>query len=285
VPRLVGAFAAVPAPRGAARRELILLVSVVVVVTRLASGPLLWLAGMLALFAAAFGAIEALGAEADSTEPGVPVESLILPGVAAVAAVGALQLVPVGIVLVPAWVGTLFLLWATLEVERRILVHPDGPTADDRAALLSLLLLIGFLGFAGIAAAIPGAFVDPGAAVPVTSATELSLGSVILLAAGDGLVAGLLGYRLAALRAPTLAQVLAAALTYAALIAIAAAGLRALAIPRLVGPALLVLILYLRSAYRGGPRGNRRDPRWLIEVAALVLLGIIVVTVNLLTRT
>ena len=98
-------------------------------------------------------------------------------------------------------------------------------------------------------------------------------------------MAGLLGYRLAAMRAPTLPEAAAAAASYAAVIAIVAAALRVVQLQRLLGPALLVLVLYLWSAFRGGPRGSRRDPWWVVEIAALALLGAIVIAWNLVIRT
>jgi len=70
----------------------------------------------------------------------------------------------------------------------------------------------------------------------------------------------------------------------AAVIAIAAAALRAMALPRLLGPALLTLVLYLWSAYRGVPRGTRRDPRWIWEVLLLAALGLVVVLWNLVAQ-
>ncbi len=269
------------------QRELILVVAILVIASRLAAGPFLWIAAALALGAASFGALEVLGAETDPADPGVPIESLILPGASAVAAIGALQLVPVGLLLIPAFAGSAALTWGCLTIERRVLLRPDGPSPDDRAGLLSLLLLIAFMGFTGIAAAIPGAFVDPGATTGVGSGggtAPLSLVSLAVLAAGDAAFAGLLGYRLAALRAPTFPQAVGAALSYAVIIAIAAAALRAMAIPRLVGPALLVLVLYLWGAYRAAPRGDSRDRRWVVEMVLLASLGAFVVVLNLMVK-
>jgi hypothetical protein len=53
-------------------------------------------------------------------------------------------------------------------------------------------------------------------------------------------------------------------------------------LPRLLGPALLTLVLYLWSAYRGVPRTARRDARWIWEVILLAALGLVVVAWNLL---
>jgi hypothetical protein len=67
-------------------------------------------------------------------------------------------------------------------------------------------------------------------------------------------------------------------------VAIAAAGIRAMAIPRLLGPALLTLVLYLWSAYRGGPRTGRADARWVWELLLLLGLGVVVIAWNLLEQ-
>jgi hypothetical protein len=171
-----------------------------------------------------------------------------------------------------------------IAIERRILVRPSGPTASDRTALLGLVVILAFVTFAGIAAAIPGALAEPPPTGVETPVAGLALGGLALLAALDGLLAGILGYRMAALQGPTLRGALAAALSYAAVIAIAAAALRAMSLPRLLGPALLTLVLYLWSAYRGVPRGTRRDARWAWEMLLLAALGALVVLWNLVAQ-
>jgi hypothetical protein len=55
-------------------------------------------------------------------------------------------------------------------------------------------------------------------------------------------------------------------------------------LPRLLGPALLTLVLYLWSAYRGVPRSARRDARWIWEVLLLAALGAFVIAWNLLAQ-
>jgi hypothetical protein len=173
---------------------------------------------------------------------------------------------------------------AGVKIERRILSRPSGPTAADRTALLSVVVVLAGLSFSGIAAAIPGALVEPAPVGLEAPPPGLPLEGLALLAALDGLVAGILGYRLAALQVSTVRGALAAALSYAAVIAIAAAALRAMGLPRLLGPALLTLVLYLWSAYRSVPSGTRRDVRWIWEVLLLVALGALVVAWNLLAQ-
>ena len=62
------------------------------------------------------------------------------------------------------------------------------------------------------------------------------------------------------------------------------AAFRAIALPRLVGPALLTLLFYLWSAYSRHPRRLRDDRRHLAEVGVLAALGLAVVAWNLLLR-
>jgi hypothetical protein len=264
-------------------KELFTLTVVLVGLSRLAEGPALWATAVLALAGHVLATLEVLGAEAAADDDGVPVEALLLPGVTAVAAIGALRLIPVGLLLVPGLFAAGCLVLAAVALERMILGRANGATADDRAALLSLALLVAFVAFSGIAAAIPGALVEPGGGAAATR-PALPLEGMALLAVADGLLAGLLGYRLAALRAPNLRGAALAALSYAVVVAIAAAGLRAMAIPRLLGPALLTLVLYLWSAYRGGPRPGRADARWAWELLLLLGLGAVVIAWNLLAQ-
>jgi hypothetical protein len=82
----------------------------------------------------------------------------------------------------------------------------------------------------------------------------------------------------------TVPDALWSAATYAAAIAIGAAGLRAMEIPRLVGPALLTLAFYLWDAFTGTAPARRRDPRWIGRLILLVGLGLVVAAWNLLLR-
>ena len=265
--------------------ELVALAVALAAVGRLADGPALWVAAFLAGIGLAFGAIEVLGAAEPPegvADLGVPVEASLLAGVAGIAGVTAIHLVPVGLFLVPGLVAVGALVAASIDVERRILARRSGPTAADRTALLSLVVVLAFLAFTGIAAAIPGALVEPPPIGLERPPPGLPLEGLALLAALDGIVAGALGYRLAAFRATTVRTALEIALSYAAVVAIAAAAIRAMSLPRLLGPALLTLVLYLWSAYRGAPRGGRRDVRWIWEMLLLVALAALVVAWNLL---
>jgi len=265
----------------AARRDLTLIVVVIVGLARLLDGPLTWLVAGLLLAATLLGALQVLGqVEGPAAEHGVPIESLILPAVAAIGCRGASDLVPIGIWLVPALAATAFLVDRTLRLEERIAASDGDLTEDYRSEVLVATLLVAFVGFTGAGSLVPGGLAG-GFGQPVP---PLALQDLALLAAADALVAGLLGYRAAALRVTTLRDALWSAATYAIAIAIGAAALRAMAIPRLIGPALLTLAFYLWDAFHGAAPARRRDPRWIWQTGLLVALGVLVIGWNLLVR-
>jgi hypothetical protein len=261
-----------------ARQDLALVAVTAVGLSRLLDPPPLWLVAAALLGAMLFGTLQVLHDEAGPVQAwfGVPIESLILPSVAAVACLGAIRLIPFGLWLAPALGITWLIVGRALALEDRINRAPAGLTSEDRAALLLTLLLVAFLGFTGVAAMVPGALSGSGA--------PLDEGNLLVLAAGDALVAGLLGYRAAALRVNNVRDALWSAATYAAAIAIAAAALRAMEIVRFVGPALLTLVLYLWDAFIGTTPTRRRNLRWVGQFGLLAGLGLIVAAWNLLLR-
>lgn len=265
----------------AARRDLALLVVAIVGLARLLDGPLAWVVAGLLLAATMLASLEILGRlDGPGTEGGVPIESLILPSVAAIGCLGAIDLVPVGILLVPALAATAFLVDRALILEERILVSERGLTPEDRSAVLVATLLIGFVAFVGAGTQAPGGLVG-GAGSPTV---PLSGADLAVIALADAVVAGLLGYRAAALRVVTFRDALWSAATYGLAIAIGAAALRAMAIPRLIGPALLTLAFYLWDAFHGTAPSRRRDPQWIWQTLVLALIGVLVVGWNLLIR-
>jgi len=261
-----------------AGRDLALVAVTVVGLSRLLEPPLIWLVAGALLGAMLLGTLQVLHDEAAPVQVwfGVPVESVILPSVAAVACLGAIRLVPFGLWLAPALGVTWLIVGRTLALEGRINRGPAGLSADDRSALLVTLLLVAFLAFTGVAGMVPGGLVQTGGALPESN--------LLVLAAGDALVAGLLGYRAASLRVTRARDALWSALTYAAAIAIGAAALRATQIPGLVGPALLTLAFYLWDAFIGSTSASRRDLRWVGQIGLLAGLGLIVAVWNLLLR-
>jgi len=259
--------------RGASR-ELVLAAAAAILVARFVDGPIAWVVGGCLLVAIAFGSLQVLGAvESPAASMGVPVESLVMPSVASFAVFGAIRLVPIGLLLVPALLVGAWIIARVLATEARILAAPTGASGADRTAILVWALVIGFLAFTGSAALIPGALPEPGTvAGPPPTGPELAG-----LAAADALVAFLLGYRAAALRSSNVRDVAWFGLTSAIVVAIAAVGLRAMEIPRLLGPALLVLVFFLWDAVHGTPPSKRRDPRRVWETVLLVILGLLVV--------
>jgi hypothetical protein len=265
----------------AAHRDLALVAVTLVALSRLVEPPLVWLVAAVLLAAILLGALQVLADEASPAEAaaGVAVEALILPAVAAVACLGAIRLVPFGLWLAPALAVTWLLVRRTLALEARIHHARTGLSADDRTAVLVTILLIAFIGFTGVAATVPGGLVQPqGGSGPLPET------NLLILAAGDGIIAGLLGYRAVALRIGNLVDALWSAATYLAAIAIAAAALRAMEIPRLIGPALLTLAFYLWDALAGTQPARRRELRWIWQTGLLAALGVVVTAWNLLLR-
>jgi len=267
--------------RGASR-ELIVAAVALILVSRFVSGPIVWVIGGLLLVGIALGTLQVLGeSQAPAAAAGVPVESLIMPAAASFAVFGAFSLIPIGILLAPALLAGAWLIARVLATEARILGSATGPSGADRTAILVAALVVAFLGFTGVAALVPGGLPEPGAVLsPPLTGPELAS-----LAAADALLAFLLGYRAAALRSSNLRDVAWFALTSAVVVAIAAAALRAMEIPRLLGPALLVLVFFLWDAVHGTPPARRRDPRRIWETILLLILGIVVVAWSVRLRT
>ena len=205
-------------------RDLAIAVGVVVAVSRFAPDAFVWPIAAVLLAGVFLGALQIV-AEADpaSAGAGVPVESLILPGGAALAALGAIRLVPVGAVLLPACFLAGGLVGLALVTELRLARASGPPSSTDRTAVLIQVLLIGFLGFAGVATLVPGGLPDPGGNGAPFGPNALA---VIAQAIGDGVIAFLLAYRTAALRTSNLRDVAWFGLTGAAVVAIAAVALR-----------------------------------------------------------
>ncbi|HEX7949889.1 MAG TPA: hypothetical protein VF494_06045 [Candidatus Limnocylindrales bacterium] len=266
---------------GAGQRDLALVAVTIVGLSRLVEPPLVWLVAGLLLAAVVLGTLQVLADEPGPPEVGgVAIESLILPAVAAVACVGAIRLVPFGLGLAPALAAAWLLVRRSLALEGRIHRTASGLTADDQTAVLVTILLVSFIGFSGVAAMVPGGLIGPPDGRGFLPETNL-----LVLAIGDGIVAGLLGYRAVALRVSRLSDALWSAGTYALAIAIGAAALRAMEIPRLIGPALLTLAVYLWDALTGATPARRRELRWLWQIGLLAALGVVVTAWNLMLRT
>lgn len=261
-----------------ARRELVLVAVLLVALGRLVERPDAFLVAGLMPIVILVAGIGILGA---NETPVRPFEALLLPAVLTGGAAAAIQLVPTGLGLVPFLVGFGFLLDRILVLEMRLLVQPGGSTDADRARVLLAAVVAAFVAFTGIATLVPGGLAEPGGAAAGTVLTETWL---VVLAVDDALVALLLGYRVATFRYGTATDAARSALTYAIVIAIAAGAIRAIDLPRLVGPAALTLVLYLWDALHGTAPARRREPRFLWETTLLVALAVVVVAWNLRLR-
>jgi hypothetical protein len=221
------------------------------------------------------GALQVV-AEADPAahSTGVPVESLILPVGASLAVLGAIRLVDIGLALLPAFVLAGGLVGLALLTELRLARASGPPSSSDRTAVLLQILVVGFLGFSGVAALVPGGLPVPGAIGQDLAPDALSIAAQ---AGADALIAFLLAYRTAALRSSNLRDVAWFGLTGAAVVAIAAVALRSIEIPRILGPALLVLVFFLWDAIHSGGPVRRRDPWRAWETALLAVLAIAII--------
>jgi hypothetical protein len=134
------------------------------------------------------------------------------------------------------------------------------------------------------------AFVAVGGLVPGGLALDrepLSTNHLVEFAALNGLIAGLVGYRLASLSTPhrfdRIVRVVAFG-QYAVPVAVAAVALRSLALPRLYSPALLALTVYIVTGLRESPEPANENRRLLEELALLGIAALAVIAWGLLAR-
>jgi hypothetical protein len=265
-------------------RELVIVVTLLVGISRLVEPPGLWLVAGLLLLTTAVWALQLLAAiDPAGATNGVPIESLLVPAATAFAAATAIRLVPVGLWLVPGLVVAALLLRRTLTTEAGLLAAPRRPGPEVRLAVLGGALVVAFFGFLGVAAAVPGGLPEPGESL--ISAATLPLDGLAAMALADGFLAALLGYRAAALRSNRLRDVAWAALSCGLVVAISAAAFRAMALPRLLGPALLVIVLYLWDAAHAAARPERRDARRIWEAVLLAAAAVVAIAWSLNLRT
>jgi hypothetical protein len=242
-------------------------------------GAAFWAGALLVSAATAYGAFALM---ADLDPRGVPVESLATPAAAAFATVGLAHLAGAALVALPVLAAGGALVALTLLLEMRLLGPADSADPHRQQQLLVLTVLLAFLCFTSVAGAVHGGL----AGEPGTAGSSLGVqeGSLLVLAVADGLVAFVLGYRLAALRSPSIREVSRAAGTFGVVVAASAALIRAIALPRLLGPAVLAAVFYLWSAYRSASGLERRSAAWLWEYLALAGAAALAVAWNLLLR-
>jgi len=260
-----------------ARRELVLIAVVLVAMGRLVpSGGAFLVAGMLPLvmLLAGMGVV-------GGTRPGSrPLEALLVPAVLTGGAAAAIHLVPVGLGLLPALLAFAVLLDRALALEMRLASQATGVSRSDRSRVLLIAVVTAFIAFTGIATLVPGGMAEAVGATASTGVGPPSLTWLLALVVDDALVALALGYRVAVFRYGTTLVAVRSAVTYAIVVAVAAGAIRAIDLPRLVGPAGLTLVFYLWDALHGTAPARRRDPRFLWETLLLVALGIVVVLWN-----
>ena len=264
-------------------RDLALAATIVIALSRFVDGQLAWLMVAILMLATALGALQIIGsADPAGSTAGVPIETLLPPALAAAAGAGALRIVPIGLLLIPALAVVAWFIDRVVSTEARLARASTPPSRADRTAVLVNGLVAAFGGFVGIAAIASGGLSVTGGGIPPSTAGPFELGG---LAVADGLVAFLLGYRIAALRSSIVRDVAWMASTAAAVVTITAAVLRQIEIPGLLGPALLVLVLFLWDALHGSSPARRRDPRRIAETILLVVLGLVIVGWSIGLRT
>lgn len=264
-------------------RDLAVASTVVIAMSRFVDGQLAWLMAVLLLAAVALGALQIIGsADPAGQTTGIPIESVIPPALAAVAGAGAIRIVPVGLLLIPALAVVAWFIERVTGTEARLARATTPPSSADRTSVLVEALLAAFGAFIGIAAlAAGGLTLGSGGITPITAGPFERGG----LAVADGVVAFLLAYRIAALRSSIARDVAWMASTAGAVVTITAAVLRQVQIPGVLGPALLVLVLFLWDALHGAAPARRRDPRRLAETVLLVALGVVIVFWSIGLRT
>ena len=264
-----------------ARRELVLVVVVLIAMSRAAARPEAFLViGLLPVVTFLSGAA-LLGGHA---EPHHHYGALLIPSLIAGGAGAAIGLVPAGLGLIPALAVIALLLEWTLTLELRLAAHVSGPGESDRTRIAMLAVVGAFVSFTGIAAIVPGGWAESAASATGTAQPVLTEGWLLVLALDDALIAFILGYRVAVIRRGARAEALRSALTYAIVIAVAAGALRALALPQLVGPALLALVFYVWDALQASTPDRRRDARFVWETILLGVLVVVVIAWNLRLR-
>jgi hypothetical protein len=280
-------------PDEAARRAAVTrLVWLVLAVVAIASLPVVapgavvdwraqWVAGALIAVATATGAFH-LFAQAEPR--GVPVESLITPPLVAVAIFAS---VPASVwlgfhpalALTVALVVGVFVMRGALETELHFVRIGGLPTSDDRRNVEAFALGAAFLVFIGVAATLPGGWV----LAEIEAPGDPPLEAAALLGLADAAIAGLAGYRLTALRGPHAAIGWASG-SYGVVVGLAAILFRWLAVPGLMAPAVLAVVLYLRAIVP--LPGTAADPsaRRPLEAIVLALAVIVAVAWQLLGR-
>ncbi len=261
-------------------RELGLIVATLAVVSGFVTDAPLWAATALTVIVAAAGTASLLG---ELRPWRWPLDRVSLPAMAAFVSVGIaclvdpvpwLAVVFVGSWAVTGWVVSIETAAATVGGEPGS-VAPDGTHARPTAARLGAFGLA-FLAFAAIGGIVPGGVAGDGQ--PLTVAAFLA--TIVL----DVAIGGLAGYRIAAVRPHTPGQAAVAFYQYSMVVAPVGVLVRVLALPRLFGPAVLVLATYLVTSLRESDEPVRFNVRLLEETLVLILAGAVVVAIGVVVK-
>jgi len=154
-------------------------------------------------------------------------------------------------------------------------VTADGTHARPTSARLAAFGLA-FLGFAAVGGIVPGGVAGDG--------QPLTVAAFIVTIVLDVAIGGLVGYRIAAVRPHTTGQAAVAFYQYAMVLAPIGVLVRVLALPRLFGPAVLVLAAYLVTSLRESDEPVRFNARLIEETLVLILAGAVVVVLGVFVK-
>ncbi|MGI8703660.1 MAG: hypothetical protein ACR2JZ_04005 [Candidatus Limnocylindrales bacterium] len=260
--------------------NLVMLVTLSAGLLGLLNGAAFWAGAVLLVAVTAFGSLSFLA----TLDPrGVPVESLATPAAAALSVMGLTHIAGPGLLGMALLVPGALLVASTLEVETGLVGSASEAHARRRGQLVPLMVLLAFLAFTTVSSVVYGAL-DDKAGTSGPASLSLDEGRLLLLVGIDALVAFALGYRLAGARSASVLGAARAGGTFAVVIGVAAALTRAIALPRILGPALLAAVFYLWSAYRSASGVERRSAAWLWEYAVLAGAAALAVAWTLLLR-
>lgn len=256
-----------------AARELGLVLATLAVCVHFVDGLTLWIATVL-IVAAALAAVSHLLGEWRPWR--IPLDRLVLPGLAAFSIVGIAHVVVPVPWLAVVFIGTWLLVAWVVELETADLADQSRDGHPRPFAVRVGALGIAFLAFAAVGGFVPGGLAGDGNAL-----TPPALVATIVL---DVIIGGLAGYRIAALLPHSRREGIVALYQYAVASGHIGGFLRVLALPRLFGPALLTLLLYLITGFRESPTPIRQSRRLVEESGLLVIAGAAAVVWGLLAK-
>jgi len=260
-------------------RELGLIVATLAVLSRFVTDAPFWVAAALAVIVATAGTASLLG---ELRPWRWPLDRVALPGIAAFVSMGIPRLVDPVPWLAFGFAGSWALTAWVVSVETAGAkggppgsVTADGTHARPTSARLAAFGLA-FLGFAAVGGIVPGGVAGDG--------QPLTVAAFIVTIVLDVAIGGLVGYRIAAVRPHTTAQAAVAFYQYAIVLAPIGVLVRVLALPRLFGPAVLVLAAYLVTSLRESDEPVRFNARLIEETLVLILAGAVVVVLGVFVK-